>query len=93
MRNQIKKHEEPKLRSSKAAKQPSHRRMVLPLPADAVDAAFTDGVEIDLPHKAPESEPLTYAEVVQNVSQQLDYLETQRKQLQQLLREAAQTLK
>ena len=93
MRNQIDQQNEMKLRKSVGCKQPSGRRMVLPLPADAVDAAFTDGLEIDLPHKDDDSETLTYSDVVQSVSQQLDQLELQRKQLHNLLREAAKTLK
>ena len=93
MRNQINQSAELKLRKAVGSKQSSHRRTVLPLPADAVDAAFSDGLEIDLPNKDSVTEPLTYSEVVQSVSQQLDHLETQRKQLHILLREAAKTLK
>lgn len=73
-------------------KTPMHRRTVLPLPADAVDAAFADGVDMTASTSASD-DTLSYDEVVSRVNEQLRLLEEQRTQLKSLLREANNSLR
>ncbi len=86
--------ETPNLRANRTVgERPAEkRRTVLPLPADAVDAVFADDVSVDQPLTDADSQPLTYSEVVASVTEQLDQLETQRRQLKKLLDQAAQGL-
>ena len=70
-----------------------HRRTVLPLPADAVDAAFADGVEIQVPAEDDSTDSLSYAEVDARVNHQLNQLDKQRKQLHMLLKQAGESLR
>lgn len=86
--------ETPNLRANRTVgERPAEkRRTVLPLPADAVDAVFADDVSVDQPLADADSQPLTYSEVVASVTEQLDQLETQRRQLKKLLDQAAQGL-
>ena len=86
--------ETPNVRAKRTAgeRTAERRRTVLPLPADAVDAVFADDVS-DNPSQADSPcQPLTYSEVVASVTEQLEQLETQRRQLKKLLNQAVNGL-
>ena len=93
MRESTKEHQDTNKTKAAGNKQNVHRRTVLPLPADAVDAAFADGVEIQFPSEDGSDDSLSYTEVVDRVNHQLSQLEQQRKQLHKLLQEAGKSLR
>lgn len=93
MREPIKKRYEANVSKAAGKKHSLHQRTVLPLPADAVDAAFADGVEIQLAEQDDSTDSLSYAEVVARVNHQLSQLDDQRKQLHLLLKEAGKSLR
>ena len=67
----------------------SRRRPVLPLPADVVDAAFSE--EVPLPNlrtDAAEIDAQTYPELIATLTEQLAQLDAQREQLTKLLGQA-----
>ena len=88
MRDELSNASSPRLRRGTSGSQNNPRRAVLPLPADAVDAAFADGVQLKLENSLSEAEAITYSEVVDNVTKQLEKLEIQRRQLKSLLAQA-----
>ena len=89
MREEITEPQHWRQRSGGNPSRPTRRRTALPLPAEVVDAALAEELPVRGSRTdSAEADVKNYPELIEALSNQLAYLESQNEQLQKLLTEA-----